>query len=75
MAEALDITPTASKAEKYEMLLPKVEALVAGEGDLIANLANIAAALKKPLIFSGLAFFGERRGTGIGCGQRSHKRF
>lgn len=34
------------KAETYRQLLPQLAALIAGETDLTANLANIAAALK-----------------------------
>jgi GAF domain-containing protein len=34
------------KKERYELLLPQIKALVAGESDLIANLSNIMAALK-----------------------------
>lgn len=47
MAEELQVPDsTLTKTEKYEMLLPQIEALVAGENDLIANIANIIAALK-----------------------------
>lgn len=45
MAEELHIEASASKKEKYRQLLPQVEALISGETDLTANLANIAAAL------------------------------
>jgi GAF domain-containing protein len=38
---------TGTKAEKYSALLPQLKALTAGETDLIANLANITAALKE----------------------------
>ena len=41
------ITITAeSKKEQYEELLPQISALLADESDLIANLANVSAALK-----------------------------
>jgi L-methionine (R)-S-oxide reductase len=33
------------RAARYEVLLPQLEALVEGEPDLVANLANLAAAL------------------------------
>ena len=39
----------ASRKEKYEVLLPQLHALVEGESDLIANVANIIAALKETL--------------------------
>jgi L-methionine (R)-S-oxide reductase len=35
------------KAERYAELLPQLESLVAGEPDLVANLANLTAALKQ----------------------------
>lgn len=35
-----------SKQEVYEALLPQIKALIAGEPDLIANLANVCAVLK-----------------------------
>lgn len=47
MSEQLIISPDATKSEKYQSLLPQLEALTAGETDLTANLANIAAALKE----------------------------
>lgn len=47
MAEELFIAATADKKEKYELLLPQLTALIAGETDLTANLANISAALKE----------------------------
>ncbi|WP_118973487.1 GAF domain-containing protein [Taibaiella koreensis] len=46
MAETLT-TITGSKAEQYAALLPQIEALVTHEEDLIANLANVTAALKE----------------------------
>lgn len=45
MAEELHIATGASKKEKYQALLPAIRSLVTGEPDLIANLANIAAAI------------------------------
>lgn len=39
----------ASRREKYEVLLPQLKALVDGEPDLIANVANILAALKQTI--------------------------
>jgi GAF domain-containing protein len=35
-----------TKEEQYQSLLPQIQALIQGEPDLIANLANITAALK-----------------------------
>ncbi len=44
--ETLEI-PKGNKAEIYEALLPQIQALIEGETDLYANLANVAAALKE----------------------------
>jgi L-methionine (R)-S-oxide reductase len=57
MAETLLIPDTATKAEKYEALLPQIEALISGEPDLYANLANIAAALKETFGFFWVGFY------------------
>lgn len=40
-----------TKQEKYQTLLPQVESLVAGETDMIANMANVAAALHEAFGF------------------------
>ena len=45
MAEDLQLH-TGKKEEQYQSLLPQIEALLTGEDDVVANLANIAAALK-----------------------------
>lgn len=47
MSEELFIPIDVGKREKYESLLPQIEALITGEPNLIANLANISAALKE----------------------------
>ncbi len=46
MAEDLNIIE-GTKTEQYETLIPQIKALLEGENDIIANLANIAAALKE----------------------------
>lgn len=46
MSEDLHII-RGTKAEKYEALIPQIRALIEGEEDVIANLANITAALKE----------------------------
>ncbi len=56
MAEGLIITKT-DKREKYEELLPQVKGLLAGEDNLIANLSNIAAALKEVMGFFWVGFY------------------
>jgi L-methionine (R)-S-oxide reductase len=40
-----------NKKEKYEALLPQIKNLVTGENDVVANLANIMAALKYGMDF------------------------
>ena len=56
MAEDLLITK-GTKQEQYENLLPQVRALVEGEPDLIANLANVAAALKEQFGWLWVGFY------------------
>ncbi len=46
MAEDLKIAQ-GDKTEQYEQLIPQISALIDGEPSLIANLANISAALKE----------------------------
>ena len=57
MAETLILDSTADKAEQYQQLLPQLKALISGEDDLIANLANIAAALKQNMNFFWVGFY------------------
>lgn len=57
MAETLFIPETTSKAEKYAAVIPQIEALITGETDLYANLANIAAALKEAFGFFWVGFY------------------
>lgn len=57
MSEQLIIKPTNNKAEQYEQILPQIKALIEGEKDLIANLANISAALKQSLNFFWVGFY------------------
>ncbi len=56
MAETLFLTAT-DKAGKYQELMPQLEALVAGEPDLTANLANLAAALREAFGFFWVGFY------------------
>lgn len=57
MAENLYVPQGVSKEEIYSALLPQLEALVAGENDLIANMANIASALKESFGFFWVGFY------------------
>ena len=47
MAESLNVTTNSNKEVKFQELLPQLKALIEGESNLIANLANISAALKE----------------------------
>jgi L-methionine (R)-S-oxide reductase len=57
MAESLFLPKEGSKSETYEALLPQIEALITGEPDLYANLANIAAALREAFGFFWVGFY------------------
>jgi len=62
MAEGIALLAT-DKAERYAEALPQLEALVADEPDLIANLANITAVLRACLpIASWVGFYITRAG-------------
>lgn len=56
MSEDLQIA-SGSKTEQYRSLLPQIRALVEGETDLVANLANIAAALKEQFGWLWVGFY------------------
>lgn len=56
MAENLVIND-GSKAERYETLIPQLKALTAGEPDAVANMANIAAALRQTFGFFWVGFY------------------
>ena len=57
MAEELVIDKEAGKAEKYQELMPQLEALVKNEKDVIANMANISAALWQTFHFFWVGFY------------------
>lgn len=56
MAEDLQIAQ-GSKAEAYQSLIPQIKGLLDGEPDLIANLANVAAALKEQFGWLWVGFY------------------
>jgi GAF domain-containing protein len=56
MAEDLIIVK-GNKEEQYESLLPQIKALVEGEPDLVANLANVVAALKEQFGWFWVGFY------------------
>jgi len=56
MAEDLKVT-NGTKAEQYISLIPQIKGLIDGEPDLIANLANIAGALKEQFNWFWVGFY------------------
>jgi len=56
MAEDLTIIQ-GSKTEIYQSLIPQIKALIEGEPDLIANLANVSAALKEQFNWLWVGFY------------------
>ncbi len=56
MAEDLQIAQ-GTKTEQYATLLPQIRALMEGETDAIANLANVAAALKEQFGWLWVGFY------------------
>jgi len=57
MAEDLTIVKNATKAEQYISLIPQLKGLLSGEDDLIANLANVSAALKEQFNWFWVGFY------------------
>ena len=57
MSADLYIPENATKQEKYEVLLPQMEALMAYESDLVANLANISSALHQVFSWWWVGFY------------------
>jgi L-methionine (R)-S-oxide reductase len=56
MAEDLKLA-TGTKQEQYESLIPQIKGLLEGEPDLIANLANVSAALKEQFNWLWVGFY------------------
>ena len=56
MSEDLHVI-TGTKQEIYESLLPQIKAVVEGETDLIANLANTCACLKEQFNWLWVGFY------------------
>jgi L-methionine (R)-S-oxide reductase len=57
MAEDLTIIRNASKEEQYKAIIPQIDALLYGETDFIANLANVSAALKEQFNWFWVGFY------------------
>jgi L-methionine (R)-S-oxide reductase len=56
MAEDLSIVK-GTKEEQYKALIPQIEGLLMGEPDLVANMANVAAALKEQFGWLWVGFY------------------
>ena len=56
MAEEL-IVASGGKVERYEVLAAQVEALLAGEDDVVANMANVAAMIHHTFDFWWTGFY------------------
>jgi len=48
---------TGNKTEQYQSLIPQIKGLLDGETDLIANLANVAAAMKEQFNWLWIGFY------------------
>lgn len=57
MAEELIIPASADRKTIYDVIIPQITALVEPESDLVANLANISAALKEAFGFFWVGFY------------------
>jgi GAF domain-containing protein len=57
MAESVAYTLIADRSVRYSEIQPQIEALIADESDLVANLANIAAVLKEVFGFFWVGFY------------------
>ena len=56
MAEDLNIIQ-GTKEEQYKELIPQIRGLLTGETDLVANMANVAAALKEQFGWLWVGFY------------------
>ena len=56
MAEDLNIIQ-GTKEEQYKELIPQIKGLLTGETDLVANMANVAAALKEQFGWLWVGFY------------------
>ncbi|MEM7564531.1 MAG: GAF domain-containing protein [Pseudomonadota bacterium] len=57
MAEELNIDETGDRASRYLQLLPQLQALTSGETNQVANLANVAAAIRQTFGFFWVGFY------------------
>lgn len=57
MAESVAFSKTSNRKIIYDEITPQIEALVSGETDLVANLANITAVLREAFNFFWVGFY------------------
>ena len=57
MSEQIFVDTGLGKEAIYQSLLPQIEALISGEDNLVAKLANVTAALKQALDFFWVGFY------------------
>lgn len=57
MAESVAFSKTADRSIIYREIAPQIEALITGETDLTANLANVAAVLREAFGFFWVGFY------------------
>ena len=57
MVESLAFSRTATRATIYDEIAPQIESLIAGETDMVANLANVAAVLREAFGFFWVGFY------------------
>ena len=62
MTEEINLPKNANKEETYQVLLPQVKALLSGEEDLVANMANMSAVLKEAFGFFWVGFYIVKKG-------------
>jgi len=57
MAESIFYTATAPREQRYQEILPQLQALIEPEVDLVANLANVVAVLREAMGFFWVGFY------------------
>jgi GAF domain-containing protein len=62
MAETIEFTRDAARETIYDELVPQIAALVDGETDAVANMANVAAVLREAFGFFWVGFYIRRGG-------------
>ncbi len=62
MAESITFSRNGTRQAVYSEIVPQIRALVQGEPDVIANLANIAAVLREALGFFWVGFYMKKDG-------------